>query len=214
MNTDQVQAWLRQQAEEITRRGADVREAVSNLTAGAAQQLHRTREGLVGICRAVLDGAVAGARQAAPAPPEGVLKEVIAGLVDGLSISAKALELTVREAGSRGTRFAREDLDKAAADLREVREKLTASVQEAAGRLGAEVAGQLGALADHAKHTLAHAAPALEGAISAAAERPVRLGAEAAKAGAGAAREAAGALFSEIGRRLEQAGKLLRRAPE
>lgn len=184
------------------------------LTADAAQQFHRTREGLVGLCHAVLEGAVAGARLAVPARPAGVLREVIAGLADGFCISAKALELTLEEARSQGARFAREDLDKAAKDLRDVGDRFTAAVSHATMRLRGQLGTQLAMLGSHAQNTIAHAKPALETAIAAASEQPVQLGMQAARAGAGAAREVAGVLFSELGRRLEEAGKHLRQAPE
>ena len=182
---------------------------IAKLSAGAAERFHRTKDGLVGLSRAVLEGAVSGAKQAAQ--PDSVLREVVAGLADGLSTSAHALKLTLEEANSGGRAYADEDLKKAAADFREVGQQFAGTVKASVKGLGAEVADQLHNFSEHASRALTAASPVLESAIKAAAEHPVQLGKEAVKAGAGAARQAAGVLFTELGARLEKAGQHLRR---
>src|SRR5512138_2328562 len=116
MNSSPSIDSLRQQAERIAQHGRDVRAEISRLASRAAEQFHRTRDGLVGLSRAVVEGALDGARQATPAQSESVLRDVVAGLADGLAISAHAVKLTLDESRSRGTQFAREDLDKIAGD--------------------------------------------------------------------------------------------------
>jgi len=214
MTTDQLPDWLKQQAEQIVKRGRDVRQEISRLSSNAAEKFHRTKDGLLGLSRAVLDGAVAGAQQALPAERTSALREVIAGLADGLSISANALKLTLQESRATGKHFADEDLNKVAGDFRDVREKFADAVGHATKKLGGQVADQFHNLTEHASRTLDHARPAFESAIRAAAENPAQVGKEAVCAGAGAAREAAGILFSELGKRLDQAGQHLRQPPK
>lgn len=209
MNTDQLPHWLRQQAESIVQRGKDIRQEITKLSAGAAEQFHRTKDGLVGLSRAVLDGAVAGARQSAQ--PDSVLREVVAGLADGLSTSAQALKLTLAEAKSGGRAYADEDLKKAAADFRDLGQQFAGTVKASVKGLGGQVADQLHHVSEHAARALDSVSPVFESAIKAAAEHPVQLGKEAVKAGAGAARQAAGVLFTELGSQLEKAGQKLRR---
>jgi hypothetical protein len=214
MKTPPSTDTLRQQAERIVQHGRDVRAEISRLASRTAEQYHRTRDGLVGLSRAVVEGALDGARQATPAQSESVLREVVAGLADGLAISAQAVKLTLDESRSRGTQFAREDLDKIAGDFREVGETFAQTVRDTAGKVGGELAAQLRGLAKHAGRALEQARPAFESAVKAAREDPAALGRETLRAGAGAAREAAGILFSELGKRLEQAGQQLRRPKE
>ena len=214
MNADQFPDWLKQQAQHIVQQGRDVRAEISRLSASATGKFHETKDGLVGLARCVLDGALAGAQQAAPGQTESVLREVIAGLADGLAISANSLRLTLEESRGRGAQFASEDLDKIAADFRGVGETFAQTVKDATGKLGAQLAAQLRGVADHAGQTFASARPSFEAALKAAREHPVALGKEALQAGAGATREAAGVLFTELGKRLEQAGEHLRKRPE
>jgi hypothetical protein len=214
MNSTSSTNSLRQQAERIVQQGRDVRAEISRLASQAAEQFHRTRDGLVGLSRAVVEGALDGARQATPAQSESVLRDVVAGLADGLAISAHAVKLTLEESRARGTQFAREDLDKIAGDFRDVGDTFTKTVGDAAGKLGSQLAAQLRDLAGHAGRALEQARPAFESAARAAREHPGSLGREALQAGAGAAREAAGILFSELGKRIEQAGQHLRRPRE
>ena len=214
MNADQFPDWLKQQAEDIVKRGRNVREEIAKLSSSAAARLHDARAGLVGLSRSVLDGAVSGAQQAVPGQGESVLREVVAGLADGLAISANAVRLTLEESRGRGTQFAREDLKKVADDFRGVGENFKQTVDEATQRIGAQISQQGRALADHAGHTLTSARPAIEAAIKAACEDPAALGKEALQAGAAATRHAAGVLFSELGKRLEQAGEHLRKRQE
>jgi len=214
MNSSPSFDALRQQAERIVQHGRNVRAEISRLASRAAEQFHRTRDGLVGLSRAVVEGALDGARQATPAESESVLREVVAGLAEGLAISAHAVKLTLDESRSCGTQFAREDLDKIAGDFREVGNAFTQTVGDAAGKLGGQLAAQMRGLAGHAGRALDQARPAFESAVKAALDQPAALGRETLQAGAGAAREAAGILFTELAKRLEQAGQQLRRPKE
>lgn len=214
MNADQFPDWLKQQAETIVKSGRNVREEIAKLSSTAAAKLHQTKDGFVHLSRSVLDGAVSGAQQAVPGEGESVLREVVAGLADGLAISANAVRLTLEESRGRGAQFAREDLKKVAEDFRGAGENFKQSVQDATSRVGTQISQQGRALADHAGHTLTSARPAIEAAIKAACEDPAALGKEALQAGAAATRHAAGVLFSELGKRLEQAGEHLRKRSE
>jgi hypothetical protein len=205
MNTEQLPQWLRQQAEGIVKRGKDVQQEISKLAAGAADGFHRTKDGLTGLARAVLEGAAEGARQSAQ--PGSVLREVVAGLADGLANSAQALKLTLEEAKSGGRAYADEDLKKAAGDFRDVGEQFNSAVKASLKGLGGELSGQLHNLSEHASRALDSAKPKFESAVRAAAEHPLQAGKEAVQAGAGAARQAAGVLFSELGSRLEKTGR-------
>jgi hypothetical protein len=213
MNADQLPDWLKQQAEDIVKSGRNVREEIAKVSSSVAGKFHQTKNGFADISRSVLDGAVAGAQQAFPGQSESVLREVVAGLAEGLAISANAVRLTLEESRGRGAQFAHEDLKKVAEDFREAGEHFKQAVHEATDKLGAQISAQSLSLADHAGHTLGSVRPAIDAAIKAACDDPSALGKETLQAGASATRQAAGVLFSELGKRLERAGdQLLKRS--
>lgn len=209
MNLESLQEQLRQQAQTIAQQGAQVREKISELSAGAADQFYGTAEGLVGLTRAVMNGAAEGARQATARPEGAVLREVIQGLSEGLGKSALALQLTLAESQSQGARFAREDLEHAASDFRQAAEMLAEVAGTAAGRLGMQAADQAREMAEHARKSLEALRPPLEAALDAAKEHPVNFSKAAWHTGAAAARHATGTLFKELAARLDRTGERL-----
>ena len=213
MNTDQIDqliAQLKHKAEEIVKRGGDVRAEISHLVSDATGKFYQTKDGLVQLVKAVSEGAAAAAKEALPDKAESVLHAVVDGLTDGLTKSAQAVRLTLEESGASGVHFAKEDLDKIAKDFRVMGEMFVSIVSDAAGRLGGHVAHQVRTVSEHAKQTLLSVWPSLESAITAAAHDPVKLGRESLKAGTSAAQQAAGVLFSELGKHLQSAGEKLR----
>lgn len=205
---DDFISQLKQAAENLSRRGEDVRAGVSRLVSDAAGRLSTTKDGFVALVRAVSEGAAAGAAQALPEKSESVLRSVVDGLADGLGKSAHAIQLTLQESGASGTHFAKDDLNKIAHDFRTVGESFAKIIGDAVQRLGGHASGQVHSLVDHAKQTLQAARPSLEAAVAEALKNPAQLSRESVQAGASAAREAAGVLFAEIGRRLRSgAGK-------
>ena len=83
----------------------DVRAAFAKLTEASANALHKGEQ-FVQFVHSVLRAAF----RAQPAAADGPLREVIAGVGDGLATAALATRLAIEEAGRRGERFAKEDL--------------------------------------------------------------------------------------------------------
>jgi ElaB/YqjD/DUF883 family membrane-anchored ribosome-binding protein len=210
MNTETLIAQLKQKAEELVKRGKDVREETSRLVSEASGKLHQTKEDLSQLVKAVADGAIAGAKQTLPEDNTSVLSSVVHGITDGLTTSAQAIKLTLEESTTKGTRFAKEDLGKIADDFKGLGGSIADIIKGSFQAVGGHAKEQAQALGEHAKQTLQTAWPSLESALHSAAQEPVKLGSEAVKAGTAATRQAAGVLFSELGRYLQQAGDKLR----
>lgn len=213
MNTDQTDHLINQlkrSAEEIVKRGGDVRAEISQLVSESADKFYQTRDGLTQMVKAVAEGAVEAAKDALPDKSESVLHSVVNGLTDGLTKSVQAVRLTLEESSANSVHFAKDDLDKIAKDFRMVGELFSNIVSDAAGKLGGHVAQQGRTISEHAKQTLQHVWPSLESAVTAALHDPVKLGRESLNAGTSAAQQATGMLFSELGKRLQATGDKLR----
>jgi hypothetical protein len=213
MNTDQTDQLinqLKQRAEEIVKRGNDVRAEISRLVSDSTGKFYETRDGLTRMVKAVAEGAADAAKDSLPEKSESVLHSVVDGLADGLTKSVQAVRLTLEESSASSVHFAKDDLDKIARDFRTVGEVFGNIVSDATSRLGGHVAQQGRTISEHAKQTLQNVWPSLESAIKAALHDPVKLGRESLHAGSSAAQQATGVLFSELGKRLQETGDKLR----
>lgn len=201
---------LKQAAEEIVKRGQNVRAEIARLVSEAATTLQEGKNGLVSLAKAVADGAAAGAKQTMPENTDNLLRPVVSGISDGIAKVAEAMKLAMQESASRGKTYAKEDLDKVAREFRSVGDGFVSTVQQSASSATGHVSEQVKALANHAKLALNDMKPALDAVISSATQDPLRLGKETLHAGTAAAREAAGVLATEIGALLQSAGQKLR----
>jgi hypothetical protein len=180
---------------------ADVRAAFAKLTAASAKALHHGEQ-LVQFVDSVLRAAF----RAQPAAADGPLREVIAGIGDGLATAALATRLAIEEAGRRGERFAKDDLRRVADELESAARGLGTGVAQA-------VTGTVSVSKDllaHATTTMARIRPGLQQALDAVLERPADTAREAAGESARAVRRSAGALFTAMGNLLQAAGQRLR----
>lgn len=206
-----IQERISKQAEEIVRKGEQVRENIARLYAESAAVCHRQTRGVREFTEAVLSGAVQGAKGSEAGDPASVLGQVVEGLGDGLSDSANAIRLTIEEAGSQGKAFAEEDLEKIARDLQALAGMFEETVKDAAERLGTGAARQAGSLKQHATRTMDSVRPRIDAAVTAALKAPAKLGKDILNAGVKVSRHAAGTLFAEIGSRLGRLGENLRK---
>lgn len=213
MNTDQTDhliSQLKQSAEEIVRRGNNVRVEISKLVSDSTNKFYETKDGLTQMAKAVTEGAVEAAKDSLPDKSESVLHSVVDGLTDGLNKSIQAVRLTLEESSANSVHFAKDDLNKIAKDFRTLGEVFGSIISDTTSKLGGHLAQQGRTIGDHAKQTLQQVWPSLESAITAAAHHPVKLGKESLHAGTSAAQQAAGVLFSELGKRLQETGEKLR----
>ena len=210
MNTDDLVDQLKAQTEALVKRGGDVRAETAHLVEEASSQFYQAKDGLTGLVKAVVDGAVTGATDALPEHSDNALKQVVDGITDGLSKSAQAVSLTVAEATASGTHFAQEDLKKIVEDFRVVAGVLKDIVNTAIEATSGHLKSQAHNLGDHAALTLQNLRPALEATLHAATDDPAKLGRDTVHAGASAARQAAGVLFTELGQYFHRVGDKLR----
>lgn len=187
----------------------DVRERIRDTFVRAVQERHIDTEEVRSVTQQVLDGAVDGLKSAAPKEADSVLKSVVDGLADGFSSAANATRYALEEAKNRGEQFAKEDVDKAVQNLREMEELLVDTVKDTANRATTEIADQIKSLNEHTQRAASHVRPAIQDAIEAALKHPVKFAGEAASTGAKGVPRAAGHLLHAVSGLLEGAGDLL-----
>jgi ElaB/YqjD/DUF883 family membrane-anchored ribosome-binding protein len=206
---NETDAAIREQAGAIVAQGQDVRSRIGQLVTETAGRFHLDRDGLVRLTRSVLEGTRDAVDRAVGHDPGSVLRQVVDGLGDGFSAAALACRLAFEEARARGKTFADEDLHKLRDDLKTLGKQFVDTVTTVAGRFRSVAADQLAALRSHAENTRQRVQPALESALAAAREHPLRFTGESAGAGLAVSRQALGSLFTAIGRRLQEAGQRL-----
>lgn len=204
-----TEARLRERIEAIVRSGADVPRQVADAVAAAAQHAVTAVGGLAVVVRATVAGGARAAADRASADPDGVLRQVVDGLGQGLATVAQAAELTLREATGETARFVRADLSRLAGAFRDVSRGFVDAVVGAAAQAGGHAGDELRALRDHATATLRRLEAPFAAAVAAATDNPTGLAQEAWKAGSAAARGAAGALCTALGKRLRELGVVL-----
>lgn len=201
---------VKRKVEAIVEAGGDVRQRVASLIADAAEQFQAGGESLVGLARSAMDGAIAALHKSVPQDPDSVLAQVVDGIGDGLSVTAQATKLALREAAAGGEHFAKKDLTNLADDLDQLGRMFVETIGDAAKGAKANVASEARALGKHAQHTFDRIKPSIDSALLAARQDPIKLGKEAVQSGVTASRLAAGDLFSAIGKSMQQAADHLR----
>ena len=207
---DAMKERIRGDTENIVRRGANIAKEVSRLTVSAAARFQGTADGMVGLVRTVAEGAARAADESLPEKDDSKLRQVVDGLADGLRTTAEAIDLTVRESGAEGLRFAREDVRHTQDDLVSLLGMFASTVADFAYATTVEAAAGAATIRDHAAHTLERTRPSFEKAARTLVGEAGQVGGEAAAAGSAAARAAAGLFFREVGARLSRLGEVLK----
>jgi len=205
----ELEESVRKQVEEIVASSRDVQARIAHLVRDMAREFHFNGAGLVALTKSVMDGAAAAFDKAVPKQPDSVLGQVVEGLGDGLSSASLAARLALEESEAASKSFATEDLSKLSKDLSALKSLFVETVSEAAGKLRSGVAGQAGNLRGHAERAYNRVRPALDAAVTAAAQHPVDLAKESVGAGLSLSGQAAGALFTAIGKCMQETGKRL-----
>lgn len=189
--------------------GEDIRERVRRLVVDLARGARGPGETAREAVRSVWDASTNVARRSAPETRDGIMRDVIDGIVRGVETIAQATTYAVREAGGRGERFAREDLDIAAKDLETIGEVFVETVTHASDRLGTELGSGARELKGHAERAVAAVRPALGEAARAIRKDPAHAVTEAATTAVRGSRLAVGALLGAVSGALAGAAELL-----
>lgn len=206
MDTDDI----RQRVSDIAAEGEHVAERVREVVETAARSMGEAgksgRDRLSSLVSAAMDGASGAVSDATPEQAESTLRQVVAGLGEGLQRTANATRLAVEESASSGKAYAKEDLRSIADDFRTLGQMFTETVEKHSRRAMGQSSDQIDRLTGHARHTMESVRPSLESAIDAAMKDPIGLADESADAAIGMARQTAGSLFGAVGRALGEAG--------
>ncbi len=209
--TTNLEASVKARAAEIVTRRTDIRPRLTEVVTQAACQSQQSGEGLVGLIRAVLDGAREGLAKSVPEDRDDVLRQVVDALGDGLSQTALAGRLAVQEAVSSSRQFAKEDLVHLRDDLTAVHDLFTETVSRGLSSCKSLTAGQVAAARKHAERVAERLGPVFTQVHDAVQERPLEFAQEGLQAGASMGQCATGALFQALGRMLQRAGDELHR---
>lgn len=193
-------------AKKIAAEGKDVRQRVRALVSRVAADGKKTLREVGDEAGEILRGAGEGVRKTGQEHRGEVLGEVIDGVAEGLSTAAKATKMAIKEAESRGQRFAEEDLRRSLDDLRSLERTFVDTVQGLATSARDSVWEEAKGAASHARRAGEAMRPSIDEAIQAATEHPVKLAGEAASAGVAVTRQAVGSLFEVAGGLLAGAG--------
>ena len=133
-----------EQAERIAAEGESVRERVKRLVLSVADGEGLRLEAVRSAAGEIMDGVSRGVHKIAEDRRGTVLAETIDGLSDGFARAAQATKLAIEEAEGRGARFTKEDLGRAATDLRTLEKMFEETVVGVSKRLAEDVKGQVG----------------------------------------------------------------------
>jgi GGDEF domain-containing protein len=209
--TTDLNAAVKARAEEIVADGEHIRPRLAEVVTQNVCQSHQSGEGLVGLVRAVVDGAREGLARAVPEDRDDVLRQVVDALGDGLSRTALAGRLAVEEGVAASRQYAKEDLVRLGDDLTAIRELFTETVARGLSTCKALTASQVAAAQAHAERVAERLGPKIAQAHDAVRRHPIEFAREGLQAGVSMGQGAAGALFQALGRLLERAGDQLRR---
>lgn len=209
--TTDLNAAAKAQAEDIVTSGANVRPRLAEVVTQNACQSQESGKGLVGLIRAIMDGAQAGLARAVPENRDDVLRQVVDALGDGLSQTALAGQLAVQEAVSASQQYRKQDLARLRDDLTTVQDLFTDTVDRGLATCKSLTTSQIAAARTHAERVAQRLGPVFARVYDAVRKHPVDFAQEGLQAGASMGQGAAGALFQALGRMLQRAGDELRR---
>jgi len=206
---EEFKSKLSSETEKIVRTGKDVRKHIAASTTEAMARFHQTKDGLLGIVRAVKEGAIRGIEGANPELAESKLRHVIDGLADGFGTAANAINLTIQESAAAGKHFAQADLTRVRDELKQLSSSFSITVDGFGGSIKSAAKEQVAALGAHASAASRQVIPVFEDALATVAKHAGDVAVEAGRAGVGGARAGVGALFQAVGTRLTQLGDRL-----
>ena len=166
------------QAEQIARRGENVRTRIRNTVVGIMRDHKLDLDDLTTVAGEVMRGAAAGVKELDPKNRESTLRKVVDGVGDAFSQTAHATELALRESTRRGRSYAKREVNKTAKNLRELQDRFVDTLTHALKSAGREVSAQAKSVNSHIRNTAKNVRPSVESALRAAGEHPVKFAGE------------------------------------
>lgn len=198
----------------IIEEGRQIRDRIKRLVAASAQDEEFSVASLGKAARNVMQTAYKAVgnqvEKSVPRDQDGVLRDVVYGIGDAFGAAAKSAGAAFESAKKNGREFASDDVKRVTVELRNLASTMVDSVVAAGD-------SAVGHAADFAKTASQHATKAateikseVEGALTAAAQHPVTLTEEAARAGVDVTRQVAGTLFSVLGEMMNKAAAAMK----
>lgn len=143
---------IKSKARELMRGGVQVREQLHELTVKALTQRQLAEQEIREVLNAITEGVSLGASERAD-EVRSALTDAVHGMDDALSHAAEAMQLAWGEVSSQAKEFAEGDLKESLSELKKLEGMFIDAVGEAAQRASGLVKQELGALAEHARHS-------------------------------------------------------------
>lgn len=211
--TDDRTAAVKARAEEIVTSGTDVRPRLADVITENVWRPQQP-ERVIDLVKAVIDGARAGLAKSVPQDRDDVLRQVVDAAGDGLSRTALACELALKEAAGSFRQYTTEDLGRFSDDLLAVHDLFRETVERGLTTGKALTSAQVAAARTHIGRVAERLRAELKVLNDTIRAHPEAFGRGSLQAGVSMGRCAAGALFQAIGRLLQRAGDELCRERE
>jgi hypothetical protein len=189
--------------QKILDEGRQVRARIREVVSGSIQDQEFDASTLGNTARNVMGAAYQRVgdmiENAVPRDSEGALRDVIYGIGDAFGAAARSAGGAFESATKHGKAFATEDVKRVTQELSKISTTLVSSIsdagQSAAGRAAQVAKGTAG----HAAKAAEEIKPTVEKALAAAAQHPVEIARDAAKASVDITRQVAGSVFATLG---------------
>lgn len=205
----QTNSSLSDSIREVIESGKDVAENVRSMVVGLLQQPSGPVDSVRSSVNEIMKTAEDVVRRAAPEDADSVLRKVIDGVASGVQTVAQTTGYAVQEARARGERFANDDMDFAARNLKAAGDMLMETLKYATERASFESKTAASELKTHAERAVEAVKPTVVSTVDALRDSPVQLASEASGAVVRSGRLAAGALLSAVSGMLAGAAEML-----
>ena len=198
----------------IFEEGRQVRDRIKEIVASSVQDEEFSIATLGKAARNVMQAAYTAVanqvEKSVPRDQENALRDVVYGIGDAFGVAAKTAGAAFETATKHGREFASEDVKRVTVDLRNLAGTLVDSVKTSGQAAVGHAADFAKTASEHAAKAAEEIKPAVEAALSAAAQHPVSVARDATKAGVDATRQVAGTLFSVLGEMMNKAAEALK----
>ena len=194
---------------EVIESGKDVASNVQSLVIDLLQRQSEPLESVKASVNQIMKTAEDVVKRAAPDSADSVLRNVIDGVASGVQSVAQSAGYAVEEAKARGQRFAGEDVEFAAQNLKAAGDILKETLKYVTERAAFESKTAAAELKSHAERAVESVGPTVASAVNALKDTPVQLATETTATAVKSGRLAAGALLSAMSGMLAGAADML-----
>lgn len=199
--------------EKILSEGKQVRARIREMVTGSVKDQEFSAANLGNTAQKVMGAAYHRVGEmvesAVPRDSEGALRDVVYGIGDAFGSAARSAGKAFESASKHGRAFATEDVKRVTRELGKMGTTLVTSIKDAGQSAVGHTAQVARGTVDHATQAAEEIKPTVEKALAAAAQHPIEIARDTAKAGVDVTRQMAGSLFSVLGDLMRKAAEVV-----